>query len=31
VLADIYLRRCRYFIENPPQGEWAGIHVAEHK
>jgi adenylate cyclase len=31
LLADIYLRRCHHFIENPPQGEWAGIHVAEHK
>ncbi len=31
LLADIYLRRCHYFIENPPQGEWAGIYVAEHK
>ena len=31
LLAYIYLRRCRYFIENPPHGEWAGIHVAEHK
>ena len=31
LLADIYLRRCRYFIEKPPQGEWAAIHIAEHK
>ena len=31
LLADIYLRRCRNFIEKPPQGEWAGIHIAEHK
>jgi len=31
LLADVYLRRCNHFIENPPQGEWAGIHVAEHK
>src|SRR5205085_6596749 len=31
VVAEIYLRRCRYFMENPPRGEWAGIYVAEHK
>jgi adenylate cyclase len=30
-LAAIYVRRCRHFMEHPPEEEWTGVYVAEHK
>jgi len=30
-LADLYLRRCAYFLDHPPTEEWSAIHVASHK
>ena len=30
-LATLYLRRCTYFLDHPPDEKWTGVHVAEHK
>ncbi len=30
-LSELYLERCRSLIESPPQGDWNGVHIAEHK
>jgi adenylate cyclase len=30
-LAALYLQRCTYFLDHPPDAKWTGVHVAEHK
>jgi adenylate cyclase len=30
-LAALYLQRCTYFSEHPPDEKWTGVHVAGHK
>jgi len=30
-LATLYLQRCTYFLDHPPDEKWTGVHVAEHK
>jgi Adenylate cyclase, family 3 (some proteins contain HAMP domain) len=31
LLVQIYIERCRALLERPPEGEWTGVHFAEHK
>jgi adenylate cyclase len=30
-LAMLYLQRCAYFLDHPPDEKWTAVHVAEHK
>jgi adenylate cyclase len=30
-LAALYLRRCTYFLDHPPDEKWTGVHIAGHK
>jgi adenylate cyclase len=30
-LSALYLQRCTYFLDHPPDEKWTAVHVAEHK
>ncbi|MEP6685800.1 MAG: adenylate/guanylate cyclase domain-containing protein [Verrucomicrobiota bacterium] len=30
-LVSIYVKRCHWLAEHPPEGEWQGVHVTTHK